>query len=263
MHASACACFLYICGTSFSLTFVGYAPLEGQVEETRQAQHQSPSPSLLQPTGTLASQPSPSTNPATLPDPTEEAKNADTYASAPQPQQSRPGRRGRPTRDSTACAHPLQLFSCEHCAESFRLRGELRTHVRQKHREALKVHRCAFAACSRAFENAADLAKHRRTHTGERPFSCSVCGRTFSDSSAHSRHEQTHRRANDPDSASRCSQCQRYARELSAAVVVLRPAIQPCLPNAILSAVHVLLHSLMALALAACPHVAFSAAGCM
>nr|CAH8866830.1 unnamed protein product [Trichobilharzia regenti] len=56
--------------------------------------------------------------------------------------------------------------------------------------ERVKRHHCT--DCSKSFYRASDLVKHRRTHTGEKPFACLQCGRAFADSSSLSAHKRIH-----------------------------------------------------------------------
>lgn len=46
--------------------------------------------------------------------------------------------------------------------------------------------------CGKTFAQRAHLARHELVHTGERPFGCSVCGKAFADSSTLTTHIRTH-----------------------------------------------------------------------
>ncbi|XP_071552954.1 LOW QUALITY PROTEIN: zinc finger protein 341-like [Panulirus ornatus] len=52
-------------------------------------------------------------------------------------------------------------------------------------------HKCSF--CSKEFSKNFDLQQHIRSHTGEKPFQCIVCGRAFTQKSNVKKHMATHR----------------------------------------------------------------------
>ncbi|KAG8954253.1 hypothetical protein FRC04_000476 [Tulasnella sp. 424] len=54
------------------------------------------------------------------------------------------------------------------------------------------VHVCGLDGCTKEFNRKSDLMRHKRIHTGERPFPCHICGKSFIQQSALTVHLRTH-----------------------------------------------------------------------
>lgn len=58
----------------------------------------------------------------------------------------------------------------------------------------IKTYTCPLPTCGRLFKRLEHLKRHVRTHTMERPYSCTVCGKRFSRSDNLAQHRKTHER---------------------------------------------------------------------
>uniref|UniRef100_A0A1A7YCZ0 C2H2-type domain-containing protein n=1 Tax=Iconisemion striatum TaxID=60296 RepID=A0A1A7YCZ0_9TELE len=94
-----------------------------------------------------------------------------------------------------------KTYACDWCCKSFAQSADLRRHLRTHTGE--RPHRCTF--CSKSFSQRGNLRRHLRIHTGERPYSCPFCCRTFSDGDTMKKHKRTH----SGEKPYRCARCSR------------------------------------------------------
>uniref|UniRef100_A0A6B0V3R9 Putative c2h2-type zn-finger protein n=1 Tax=Ixodes ricinus TaxID=34613 RepID=A0A6B0V3R9_IXORI len=99
------------------------------------------------------------------------------------------------------------MYHCEFCPYSSRYLRNVSTHERTHTGE--KPFRCS--VCERAFARSYDLHVHMRTHTGEKPFSCEVCQKAFARNDV----LMIHKRVHTGEKPYKCGNCEKEFSQIS------------------------------------------------
>nr|XP_034304450.1 transcriptional regulator ATRX isoform X2 [Crassostrea gigas] len=108
---------------------------------------------------------------------------------------------------------PARPFKCNinDCTKDFRSKKLLKNHKEEFHNMTDKKFPCDFEGCTFTFFKRSHLQRHKISHTGERKFGCSVCGKAF----RHADNLKVHMRQHTNEKPVACELCSFTCRQKS------------------------------------------------
>lgn len=104
----------------------------------------------------------------------------------------------------------LGIFTCHVCRDCFSSQDYLDEHVSRCHAERPQGKlQCSYCPYTSDFRK--NITRHERTHTGDRPFSCTACDRRF----AVKEHLQRHQRTHTGEKPYKCTDCGQHFSDIS------------------------------------------------
>uniref|UniRef100_A0A8C7MZZ3 C2H2-type domain-containing protein n=1 Tax=Oncorhynchus kisutch TaxID=8019 RepID=A0A8C7MZZ3_ONCKI len=95
---------------------------------------------------------------------------------------------------------PYHCRFCDKCFRTESMKHHIQTHI---------ADRMCCHVCSKCFTSNRDLIVHMRTHTGDKPYQCSDCGKEFSVRNSLKRHMKIHK-CHTGENVYECSDCSKY-----------------------------------------------------
>lgn len=80
--------------------------------------------------------------------------------------------------------------TCQICNKTYKANWLLKNHMERIH-EGIAQYKCDHKDCDKKFYKKCDLDKHKRSHSGERPYQCFACKQKFGQMSHLNRHERS------------------------------------------------------------------------
>lgn len=81
-------------------------------------------------------------------------------------------------------------YVCDLCGKSFVQLYSLKVHKRTIH-EGIRDYACEYEQCNKRFKDAHGLKAHSHTHTGEKPWFCDFCAKSFTSKSNLEKHKRS------------------------------------------------------------------------